>query len=157
VSQLAAADPQVASRWLASDASAQLGAGDLVSVLRGLQLESLDQQFAWAKSAANPITRESALAAVVGESAVANLVPLGEWLAVRADDSSLAPAFSAYALQVVRKSPNAAITWAMSLDQGELRQTTLNTVVAEWISINPRLAREWAKRTGLVDYEALVR
>lgn len=157
LSQLAAVDPRLASQWLATDASAQVGSSDLLPVLRGLRMDGFEQQFAWAKTAANPVTRESALAAVVGEGAHAQLVGLGEWLAVRADDASLAPAFSAYAMQVVHKSPSAAVTWAMSLDQPELRQNTLNSVVAEWISVNPRAAREWAQRTGLVDWDALVR
>jgi hypothetical protein len=122
-----------------------------------MQLEGFEQQFAWAKTAANPVTRESALAAVVREGAHADLATLGEWLAVRADDASLTPAFAAYALQVVRKSPSAAVTWALSLDQPELRQSTLNTVAAEWNSANPRAAREWAQRTGLVDWDAIVR
>lgn len=155
--KLAAVDPRTASTWLAHDAAAQLGASDLIPVLRGLQLAGLDQQFAWATTAANPETRQSALQAVVGEAAHTNLVGLGEWLAARADDAALSPAFSAYATQVVRKSPSAAVNWALSLDQPALRQQALNTVAAEWITVNPRAAREWAQRTGLVDWESLVR
>jgi hypothetical protein len=157
LAQLAAVDPRVASQWLATDASAQVGTSDLIQVLRGMQLDGFELQFAWAKTAANPVTRESALAAVVREGAHADLATLGEWLAVRTDDASLTPAFSAYAQQVVRKNPSAAVTWALSLDQPELRQSTLNTVAAEWNSSNPRAAREWAQRTGLVDWDAIVR
>ncbi len=157
LAKLAAVDPQTASAWLARDAAAQVGASDLVPVLRGLQLTNFDQQFAWANTAANPETRQSALQAVVREAGQTNLVGLGEWLAARADDVALTPAFSAYAAQVVHKSPNAAVTWALSLDQPALRQQALNTVAMEWITVNPRAAREWAQRTRLVDWEALAR
>lgn len=157
LAQLTAVDPRRAAEWLARDVTAQLGASDLLPLLRGLGLEGFEQQFAWARGTANPVSRESALAAVVWESAPAQLVPLGEWLASRCDDASLSPAVSAYALQVVRKSPNAAITWALSLESADLRRETLNTVAAEWITINPRAARDWAQRTGLVNYESLVR
>lgn len=155
--KLAAVDPQLASQWLARDDSAQLGASDVLPVLRGLRLDSFDGQFAWANGAANPATRESALMAVVRENAPERLLPLGEWLAAHADDAALAPAFSAYAQQVVRKSPTAAVTWAMSLDQPQLRQTALATVATEWVSINPRAAHEWVQRTGLVDWESILR
>ena len=157
VSQLTAKAPRLAAEWLARDESAQLGASDLTPLLRALELDTFEQQFTWARSPANAVTRESALQAIVREAAHTQIVTLGEWLAARADDGSLAPAFSAYASQVVRKSPNAAITWALSLDNPELRQHTLNTVAAEWISINPRGAREWAQRTKLVDYESISR
>lgn len=157
LAQLTAKEPKRAAEWLARDESAQLGASDLVPLLRGLELGGLDQQFAWARGAANAVSRESALTAVVWENAPTQLVPLGEWLASRCDDPALSPAFSAYALQVVRKSPNAAITWALNLDAPELRQQALNAVAAEWITINPRAAREWAQQTKLVDYESLVR
>lgn len=155
--KLSAVNPARASEWLARDESAQLGASDLVPVLRGLELSGFDAQFGWARSPANATTRESALAAVVRESAPSHLVALGEWLAVRADDASLTPAFSAYAMHVVRRSPTAAVTWALSLDQPAVRQATLNTVAAEWMTMNPQAAREWALRTKLVDWEALVR
>ncbi|MES2693986.1 MAG: hypothetical protein V4773_10970 [Verrucomicrobiota bacterium] len=157
LAKLAAMDPALANQWLARDASAQVDVADLVPLVRGLQLGGFDQQFAWAKTPANTETREAALMAVVREGTTANLVPLGEWLAQRTDDPSLGSAFSAYAIKVVQKSPSAALTWAQSLDQPELRQRTLNAVVTEWISVNPRAAREWAQQTKLVDWEALVR
>ena len=157
LTKLTAVDPRRATEWLAQDATAQVGASDLIPLLRGLALEGFDQQFAWARSAANEHSREAAMAAVVQESAYRQLVPLGEWLAAHCDDASLVPACSNYALQVVRKSPNAAITWALSLGGPDVRQATLNTVAAEWITINPRAARDWAQQTKLVDYESLIR
>lgn len=157
LSQLAADAPQVASRWLAQDASAQLGSSQLTPLLRSLPLAGFDEQFAWARTPANAVTRDSALVAVVRDAAPADLVSLGEWLAARADDASLSPAFSAYAIQVVRKSPDAAVTWALSLDQPELRQRALDAVATEWMSVSPRAAREWAQRTRLVDWETIVR
>lgn len=157
LAKLAAVAPAEASAWLARDPTAQVGASDLVSLLRGMQLSGFDQQFAWAQTAAHSETRQSALQAVVREAAQTNLVGLGEWLAARADDAALTPAFSAYAAQVVHKSPNAAVTWALSLDQPALRQQALNTVAMEWITVNPRAAREWALRTRLVDWETLAR
>ena len=157
VSELGLAAPTLAQRWLAEDVSAQLGASDLIPLLRALPLAGFDQQFAWAQSMANATTRESALAAVVCEGAWSNLSGLGEWLAVRSDDATLAAAFSAYATQVVRRSPNAAVTWASSLDDRQLRQQTLNAVAQEWMSRDPRAAREWATQSGLVDWEALMR
>lgn len=157
VAKLAAVDAPRATEWLARDPSAQLGASDVQSVLRGMQLENFEQQFAWANMLANPVTRESALAAVVRERSADDIVSLGEWLAVRCDDAKLAPAFSVFAAQVVKKSPAAAVTWAMSLDDPTLRQRTLETVVLEWNGVDPRAARQWAAQTGLVDWNTIAR
>ena len=52
VGKLAAVDPARASEWLARDESAQLGASDLLPVLRGLELKDFEQQFGWARSPA---------------------------------------------------------------------------------------------------------
>lgn len=157
LNQLAATDPQAANRWLTGDASAQVETADLVPLMRGLELTGFDQQFSWAQTLANGETREAALAAVVREGATQDLLPLGEWLAARADDARLAPAFSAYAIQVTHKSPSAAVTWAQSLDNPLLRQQTLEAVASVWMGVNMREAREWAQRTRLVDLDALAR
>ena len=155
--KLAAVDPSRATEWLARDSSAQLGSSDVQAVLRGMRLDGYEQQFAWANSLANPVTRESALAAVVQEGSASNLVSLGEWLGARCDNALLAPAFAAYAARVVQRSPLAAVAWASSLDDAALRKRTLEAVAMEWNGLDPRAARQWATQSGLVDWNVVVR
>jgi hypothetical protein len=157
LARLAVADPRRAQQWLASDAEVRFGESDLLPVLRGLRLEGWEPRFEWATAAANPLTRDAALRAVVREGAAADIVALGTWLAARTDNPGLNPAFSAYAIQVVRKSPDAAITWALSLEPADLRQRTVTAVASEWATYDVHAARAWAERTRLVNWDVIAR
>ena len=157
VAELGTAAPALAQQWLGEDASALVSSTTLIPLLRSARLDGFAPQFDWAQHVANPTSRDAALGAIVREAAATDLVALGEWLAARGDDASLTPAFAHYAAEVVRKSPSAAITWALSLDDPALRQRTLNTVALEWSTYDSTAARRWAAESSLVDLTALMR
>jgi len=64
-------------------------------------------------------------------------------------------AVRAYSMETSKKFPDIAVQWAASIDDPELRQSTLITTSRAWIRIDPVAATQWIETSGMAEQTLL--
>jgi hypothetical protein len=72
-----------------------------------------------------------------------------QWLLERPFERWMGPAAAVYARKLVITDPEQAIEWVERVDEGELKDLTLATVVREWLILDEVAANAWLDQSDL--------
>ena len=92
--------------------------------------------------------REAILGGAINYWAASDLAAAGEWikgLSGPARDEAL----GTYTYSLLRKDPNAAAAWAVTISDPKIRDKSLNGIAAFWLNKDPGAASAWIQNSGL--------
>jgi hypothetical protein len=92
--------------------------------------------------------RETILGGAINYWAASDLAAAGEWikgLSGPARDEAL----GTYTYNLLRKDPNAAAAWAVTIADPKIRDKSLNGIAAFWLNKDPGAASAWIQNSGL--------
>ncbi len=108
-----------------------------------------DQTYAWIRESLPAKEVPQALARAVGSWARRDFNAAGTWLGAQEDSPARDEAAGMFARTVVKINPLAAVTWAASISDEEMRQTALDTTLGRWSHEDPDAASSWADENGI--------
>ena len=92
--------------------------------------------------------REATLGGAINYWAASDLAAVGEWikgLSGPARDEAVAT----YTYNLLRKDPNAAAAWAVTISDPKIRDKSLNGIATFWLNKDPAAASAWIQNSGL--------
>src|SRR5437763_2649566 len=95
-----------------------------------------------------PDVREATLGGAINYWAASDLPAAGEWikgLSGPARDEAL----GTYTYSLLRKDPNAAAAWAVTISDPKVRDKSLNGIAAFWLNKDPAAASAWIQNSSL--------
>lgn len=95
-----------------------------------------------------PDVREATLGGAINYWAANDLAAAGEWikgLSGPARDEAL----GTYTYSLLRKDPNAAAAWAVTISDPKIRDKSLNGIAAFWLNKDPAAASAWIQNSSL--------
>src|SRR3977135_4596781 len=95
-----------------------------------------------------PDVREATLGGAINYWAASDLPAAGEWikgLSGPARDEAL----GTYTNSLLRKDPNAAAAWAVTIADPKIRDKSLNGIAAFWLNKDPAAASAWIRNSAL--------
>ena len=95
-----------------------------------------------------PDVREATLGGAINYWAASDLPAAGEWikgLSGPARDEAL----GTYTYSLLRKDPNAAAGWAVTISDPKIRDKSLNGIAAFWLNKDPAAASAWIQNSNL--------
>jgi len=92
--------------------------------------------------------REATLGGAINYWAASDLAAAGEWikgLSGPARDEAVAT----YTYNLLRKDPNAAAAWAVTISDSKIRDKSLNGIATFWLNKDPAAASTWIQNSNL--------
>ena len=108
-----------------------------------------DQTYAWIRESLPAEAVPQALARALGSWARRDFNAAGTWLGEQEDSPARDEATGMFARTVVQINPLAAVTWAASISDKEMRRTALDATISQWSQDDPDAASSWADENGI--------
>jgi hypothetical protein len=140
-------DPERAKEWVAqlSDSETRRQAQHVLVI----QMAVSDPESASEYAATLPAdVREGTLTGAINYWAANDLTAAGEWikgLSGPARDEAL----GAYTYSLLRKDPNSAAAWAVTISDPKIRDKSLNGIATFWLNKDPAAASAWIQNSSL--------
>ena len=140
-------DPEGAKEWVGqlSDLETRRQAQHVLVI----QMAVNDPESASEYAAMLPAdVREGTLTGAINYWAADNLTAAGEWikgLSGAARDEAL----GAYTYSLLRKDPNSAAAWAVTISDPKIRDKSLNGIATFWLNKDPVAASAWIQNSNL--------
>jgi hypothetical protein len=140
-------DPERSKEWVAQLPDLETRRQAQYVVI--FQMAANDPKSASDYAAALPAdVREGTLTSAINYWASNSLTAAGEWikgLSGPARDEAL----GAYTYNLLRKDPNAAAAWAVTISDPKIRDKSLNGIATFWLNKDPAAASAWIQNSGL--------
>jgi len=140
-------DPDRAKEWVAQipDSEARRQAQHVLVI----QMAVNDPENASEYAAALPAdVREGMLSSAINYWAANNLTAAGDWIK-RLSGTTRDEALGAYTYSLLRKDPNTAAAWAITISDPKIRDKSLNGIATFWLHKDPAAASAWIQNSNL--------
>ena len=95
-----------------------------------------------------PDVREATLGGAINYWAATDLSAAGEWIK-GLNGPARDEALGTYTYSLLRKDPNAAAAWAVTISDPKIRDKSLNGIATFWLNKDPAAASAWIQNSGL--------
>lgn len=140
-------DPERAKEWVAQ--LADLETRRQAQHVLVIQMAVNDPESASDYASTLPAdVREGILSSAINYWAANNLAAAGEWIK-RLGGPARDEALGAYSYSLMRKDPNTAAAWAVTISDSKIRDKSLNGIATFWLHKDPAAASAWIQSSGL--------